>query len=131
MLQDPDQNPAVDKTHLALLIDYNKRLKVQEQINAPSEVTRRDLDIVEIQNRLGPRDPDEVTCSIAGELSATQTVICHLTDVMLTEDQRAFVTVLYDKYKANLSTFDEYVVKTGQAMFNQLIPYIAKLQEFQ
>ena len=132
VLGDPDQGElAVNDTHLALLIDYNKRLKVMERINVPSEVERRDLDIVEIQNRLGPRDPDEVTCSIAGELSATRTVIRHLTDVMLTEGQRDFVKVLYDKYKVNLSTFDEYVVKTGQTMFEQLIPYIKRLQEFQ
>ena len=72
-----------------------------------------------------------MTGSIVVELSATQTVICHLTDVMLTADQWDWVTVLYDKYKDNLSKFDKFVVKTGQDMFKQLIPYIAKLQEFQ
>ena len=127
VLGDPNKVLTVEDTHIALLIDYNKRLKVQEQINTPSEVTRRDQDIVEIQNRLGPRDPDEATCSIAGDMSVMRMVIRHMTDVMLTEDQLAYVTVLYDKYKTNLSTFDDYVVKTVQTMANSLIPYFKTL----
>ena len=54
-----------------------------------------------------------------------------MTDVMLDKEQLAFIKVLYDKYKDNLSTFDEYIVNTVQTMANQIIPYITKLQVFQ
>ena len=131
VLGDPDQNLAVNDTHLTLLIDYNKRIKVQEQINVPSAVARHDQDMVEVQNRLGPHDPDKTTCSIAGELLAMGTVICHMTDVILTKEQVAFIKVLYNKYKVNLSTFDKYVINTVQSLAIQIIPYITKLQLFQ
>ena len=90
-LDDPSQILTVNESHCALLIDYNKRIKLQEQNNAPSGVARRDQDIVKIQNQLGPRDTEEATCSVASKLSAMRTVIGHMTDVMLTKEQLAFV----------------------------------------
>ena len=93
-------------------------------------MARCDDDMVEVQNRLGPRDPDEATCSIAGELSAMRAVIRHMTDGMLTKEQLAFIEVLYDKYKVNLSMFDEYVVNHVQTLANKIIPHIVKLNLF-
>ena len=90
-------------------------------------MARRDQNMVEVQNRLGPRDTDEATCSNAEELLATRTVICHMTDVRLNKKQLAFIKVLYNNYKANLSTFDKYVVKTIQYMAYQIILYIKTL----
>ena len=129
-VDDPTQILTVNELHCAVLTDYYTRLKVQEQINLPANMARRDQDMVEVQNRLGPRDPDEATCSIAGELLAMRTVIRHMTDVMLDGEQLAFIKVLYNNYKIQLSTFNDFVVNTVQTMVKQIILFITPLQVF-
>ena len=93
-------------------------------------MARRDQDMVEAQNRLGPPDPDEATCSIAVEFLAMRTIIYHITDVMLNNEQLAFIKVLYNNYKVQLSKFSEHVVNTAQSMVDQIIPFITPLQVF-
>ena len=59
-----------------------------------------------------------------------RTVIGHMTDVMLTEEQLAFFKVLYDNYKVNLSTFDEYVAnqvkKLADTIKQSIVPHVLR-----
>ena len=82
-LQDPNQILDLKDSHLAVLSDHNKRLKLQEDINSKENMTRCDQDMVEVQNQLGPRDPKEVALTIMGEFLVVKALIQHLTDVML------------------------------------------------
>ena len=51
-------------------------------------------------------------------------VINHITDVMLTKEQLTFYELLFDKYKANLSRFDEYVVQQVQNLVDKIVRHV-------
>ena len=103
---------------------------MKEQINLPADMARRDQDMVVVQNRLGPRDPKELTLTITEECWVVRRVIQHLTDVMLDAKQLAFIKFLHNNYKVQLSQFDVFVRNAVQSGVNQLVPFITPLQSF-
>ena len=120
----------VNDSHRAVLTDYHKRLKVQEQINSLANMARQIQDMVEVQNQLGPRDLKEAALTIMGEFTVLRTVIRHMTDVMLDGKQLAFIKLLNNNYKNQLGQFDVFVSNTVQSAANQLILFITPLQSF-
>ena len=66
----------VDTAHVAWLDNLNKRIKVQEVINSPINIARRDQDMVEVQNRLGLRNPKEAPAKISAQLVAVTATTC-------------------------------------------------------
>ena len=61
---DPAQILGLKESHLAVLDNHNKRIKVQEKISLKENMARHDQDMVEVQNWFGPRNPDKAALTI-------------------------------------------------------------------
>ena len=66
---DPTQILEVKQSHLAVLDNFNKRIKVQESISSKENMARCDQDMVEMQNWFGPRNPNKASSTITEQLS--------------------------------------------------------------
>ena len=93
-------------------------------------MARRDQDMIEVQNRLGPRDPKEAALTITGEFLVVKALIEHLTDGMLDNKQYEFVKLIYKKFVDPLSNVDTYGKNIVQFAVTQLVTYIKPLQVF-
>ena len=89
-----------------------------------------DQDMVEVQNRLGPRNPKEAALTITGEFSVVKGVIQHLTDVMLDAEQVEFVKLIHDNFAVQLGQLDIFVKTLVQSDVTQLVPFMKPLQAF-
>ena len=72
-------------------------------------------DMVEVQNRLRPLDPNEAALTIRGQLLPVKELTRHLTGVMLDDAECKFVQLLSKKFGdtlSNLNIFVQTIIKS-------------------
>lgn len=56
------------QSHMAVLEHLNERIKVQQSYNTEGNITWRDQDMMEVQNRLGHRNLDKASLTVMEQL---------------------------------------------------------------
>lgn len=90
-IQEPKSPLDVKQSHMALLEDLNKRMKVQKLHSTEENVILLDQDMAEVQNCLGHRTPDETSLIVTEQLLVVNAKTEHLTDVMLSINKNVMV----------------------------------------
>ena len=120
----------VQQSHMAVLNDLNKRIKVQELYKTEENMALQDQNMVGVQNRLVHRNPNEASLTITEQLLVVkdlETKTQHLTDVMLACDECKMVEYIFKQYGSKLSSLRQQIIKSA---FEQIVPFITLLKRF-